>query len=154
MQLQPNQAVKGAMLEDVKIGRYLAKSQVKCDVINASDVMKVHMYKSWRDALDGLSKNSFEILGSYSATIALSMCMLWFGWGWLFCTTREFALVCLGLLCLSMFNVVATVDKPNWVSTIGCILSPLIVSIGGFTMLRSAWWKRSGKTEWKGRIYP
>ncbi|MBC8066012.1 MAG: glycosyltransferase family 2 protein [Chlorobia bacterium] len=145
--LWPNEQVKSHVLEDVMMGRLCAREGVKIEVANLSRVLKVRMYDTWRKTLDGMSKNSFEITGSYvgSAVLALffSLCAL----GWLLAGTQW--PIALGLLVWSGLMVANTVRSAIW----PVLFMPLACLIGGFTILRSAWWKRKGKTVWKGRTY-
>ena len=81
--LRPNEALKGRILEDVLIGRLLAKHGVPVVVANLAAYMRVAMYQNWRQAYDGMSKNSYEITGSAWGNFALAALLLLLGWGWL-----------------------------------------------------------------------
>ncbi len=148
LSLWPNERVKGAVLEDVKIGRLLADEGIKVEVANLSKHFAVKMYDTWGEALDGMSKNSYEITDSAPATIFLGFLMMLIAWGWLL--AGHLIWVCLGLLLLSGLGTMAVVRVRPW----GLPLLPLAISIGGFTLWRSLHWRRAGKVTWKGRTYP
>lgn len=146
--LWPNEQVKSAVLEDVKIGRLLAKEGIKVEVANLSKYFAVKMYDTWGEALDGMSKNSYEITDSAPATIALGAVMLLFAWGWLL--AGPYMWLCLALLAISGLGTMAVVRVKPW----GLPLLPIAISIGGFTLWRSLHWRKKGKVTWKGRTYP
>lgn len=142
----PNERVKGAVLEDVKMGRLCAKEGIRVEVANVSSVLRVRMYETWRQTLDGMSKNSFEIVGSAAGTYAFAGLFLVIGWGWLAFWPTYF------LLIFSAFLVVATVR--SWRTVWVVPLAPIAMTIGAFTLVRSVAWRKRGTVTWKGRTYP
>ena len=102
------------------------------------------MYDTWRQTLDGMSKNSHEVAGSTLGTILLAALMLFLGWGWLLG-----GLPAAGLFWLGGLFVALTCRTPFW----PMLLLPLVPTIGAFTLLRSLAWHRQGKVVWKGRTY-
>jgi hypothetical protein len=143
----PNERVKGKIMEDVSIGRLLAKEGVAVETVNLSKFLAVRMYKTWRKTLDGMSKNSFEITGTTGGTIGLAL--LFFALAWLWLAAGALWPIAGGLFLLSGLAVAAIVRMPLWVP----LPMPVICMIGGYTMLRSLVWKRTGQTRWKGRTY-
>lgn len=141
----PHEAVKGRVLEDVAIGRLLAKRKMKVEVMNLAHVAKVHMYKNFREALDGMSKNSFEITGSVVGSLFMALLFFMLSTAWLF-----------GLP-YAVFTLMAMVMAATCVALIsgltGGFLTPVTLFLGGVTFLRSLWWKLSGRITWKGRQY-
>ncbi len=169
-ELWPNEQLKGRILEDVMIGRLLAKNGYGVDVVNLAATLKVRMYDTWKAAFDGMSKNSFEIIGSAVGTILLSVFLLFIAWGWLFASSLAiggglFLLLGLG----AFFMTLGVKGDPSWDYRLGgkvmrmpnAILSaplnlfvaPLMITIGAVTMIRSLIWKKRGLTTWKGRVY-
>jgi len=146
----PNEAMKNRVLEDVAIGRLLAKNGYGIETANLSTLMSVKMYDNWKQALDGMSKNSFEITGSYVGTgavvvILITVALAWIPGGW----------TCYALLSGSMLFAGLTVRAhPARMIASAFFLTPIVVLIGAATMIRSAYWKKLGKTAWKGRVYP
>ena len=145
--LWPNEQVKGHLMEDVMVGRLLAKERVRVEVANLSKHLSVRMYETWRQTLDGMSKNSFEITGSYLGSILLAIFFALVGIGWILGGTLWW--LALGLVTLSGVAVSLTVRGSIW----PVLFMPIVCLIGGFTILRSAWWRKTGRTTWKGRTY-
>lgn len=145
--LWPNEQVKSHILEDVMMGRLCAREGVGVEVANLSATLTVRMYETWRQALDGMSKNSFEITGSYVGSICLALFLAFCGFGWLLAGGAW--VWALGLLVWSGLMVAATCRSAVW----PVLLMPVVCLIGAFAVLRSAWWKRTGRTNWKGRTY-
>ncbi len=147
-EIWPNERVKDKIMEDVQMGRDLARLKVPVEVSNLSDALSVRMYETWRETLDGMSKNSFEITGSYPGTAAVAALFLFAGWGWLLAGSGSLAL--LAALTLSGVVVARTVKA----SMLAALVMPLVLTLGAFTLLRSAWWRKTGRVVWKGRSYP
>lgn len=145
--LWPNEQVKSHILEDVMMGRLCAREGVGVEVANLSSTLTVRMYETWRQALDGMSKNSFEITGSYVGSVCLALFMAFCGFGWLLAGGAW--VWALGLLVWSGLMVAAICRCAVW----PVVVMPVVCLIGAFAILRSAWWKRTGRTTWKGRMY-
>ncbi len=146
-EIWPHQTVKDRILEDVMIGRLMAQRGKKVEIANLSAVMSVKMYDTWRETLDGMSKNSYEVGGSAGATILIALVMLILGWAWLLCGSLW--CLALGLLAFSGLCVGLTVRTVLW----PVLLMPLIPTIAAYTLIRSLIWRIRGTVTWKGRIY-
>lgn len=144
--LQPNEAVRTQIMEDVGMGRYLARHRVAVSVVNASDRFAVRMYDHWRQTLDGFSKNSYEITGSVPGSLAFSLFLLFVAWGWLLMPVPWVGLT---MLTLSGLLVASIARAPLWPA----LFMPIGLSIGALTVLRSTVWHRTGRVQWKGRVY-
>jgi hypothetical protein len=142
-EIWPHEALKGVILEDVKIGRMLAKLGRRVEVANLSRTFGVHMYDTWRQALDGMSKNSYEVAGNALGTLSLALWLLFLAWGWLLVPWSG------AILALSGVAAFRIMRAPFW----GGLLVPLILTVGAFTMVRSLVWHRRGQVKWKGRTY-
>jgi hypothetical protein len=142
--LWPNEAVRSRVMEDVSMGRLLAKEDVRVEVANLSRVLAVKMYDTWRQTLDGMSKNSHEVAGSTAGTLALAALMLFLGWGWIL--GGPWAAT---LFWASGLFVVLVCRAPFW----PILFAPLVPTIGAFTLVRSLVWHRRGTVMWKGRMY-
>ncbi len=147
-ELWPNERVKGAVLEDVKMGRLMAENGVRVEVANLSKHFSVKMYDTWLEALDGMSKNSHEITDNTAATLLLGLLLCFIAWAWLL--AGHLAWICLGLFLMSGAGSMIVVRSRPW----GLPLLPLAISIGGFTVWRSLHWRKTGRVTWKGRTYP
>lgn len=147
LRILPNERVKDRIMEDVEIGRLLARERVPVEVANLSGVMSVRMYDTWRQTLDGMSKNSFEITSHEVGAVALAALMVFFGWGWLL--AGDLWSLALAMFFLSGLATVWIVRTSIW----PILFMPLIPTIGAYTILRSTWWHRQGTVHWKGRVY-
>ena len=143
--LRPNEAVRDRILEDVLIGRLLARAGIPVLTANLSSSMRVAMYRTWRQAFDGMSKNSYEITGNRWGNAALAALLLLIGWGWLLLGWPGYA-----LLLTSALASAATVRG----NLVHAPLFPLSLTIGAIVLLRSHLWRLTGRTQWKGRVYP
>lgn len=141
--LWPHERLKGAILEDVRIGRLLAKEGIRVEVWNASKLLAVRMYDTWRQAFDGMSKNSFEITGSAFGTVFLALVMIALGWLWVLQP------LAVALLVLSGFFTARIMRYPLWVIP----FFPICLTIAGVTLIRSLIWHKTGRVQWKGRAY-
>ncbi len=147
LSLRPHERVRTRIMEDVMIGRLMARERLPVEVADLSSVLAVRMYENWRQTLDGMSKNSYEMTNNDLGTIAVAAFMVFVGWGWLL--ARHWAALALALFVLSGLAVVAIVRTAIW----PVLFMPLIPSIGAFTILRSLAWHRRGAVRWKGRVY-
>ncbi len=146
--LQPNATVKGSVLEDVMMGRLLARAKVPVLVANISEVFAVRMYDTWQQTLDGMSKNSYEITGSATGSYFLALLLLVLGWMWLAAPWAYAPLAISGLAS-------AIIVRSKWPGLLlATVTMPIILTIGTYTIVRSVAWRRRGTVTWKGRTYP
>ncbi len=142
-EIRPHERVAGRILEDVLIGRLLARERRRVGVVDLSRVLGVRMYPRLREAVDGMSKNSYEITGSVAGSVALALFLVGVAWGWLVWWPL------LGLLVAGKLVTDAKVRTPLWVSP----LAPLTLTAAALTVLRSIAWHKTGRVTWKGRRY-
>ncbi|AIE83648.1 glycosyltransferase [Fimbriimonas ginsengisoli] len=145
--LWPNEAAKGHIMEDVMMGRLLAKAGIPVEVANVSKFLRVKMYETWRETLDGMSKNSFEVANNAAGSYGLALFMLFIGWGWLLAPASYILFVLSGLACAALVRA-----KPLGYAIL-IFTMPLALTIGAYTMVRSIVWRRRGTVVWKGRTY-
>lgn len=141
-EIQPWSALRGKIMEDVGAARLLARRGRAVTTLDLSSVLGVRMYRTWRETLDGFSKNAYEITGSWWGTFLLALLLV------------ALAVACaspwvLVLLILSGLAVARTARAPIWPA----LLLPVGLLIGAFTLVRSWWWRRTGRVRWKGRVY-
>ncbi len=141
----PNEALRGRVMEDVMMGRLMARKGVRVEVANLSGILAVKMYETWRETLDGMSKNSYEATNTDWGTIGIALFFLLVAWGWAFAGPWA-----LGLFVLNGSAVGLICRAPLW----PVLLMPLVPTIGAYTMIRSLIWRKTGKVVWKGRTYP
>jgi len=146
--LWPNEAVRHHVLEDVMMGRLCAREKVRVEVANVSRILSVRMYETWRQTLDGMSKNSYEITGSAAGSYGLGFLLLTIGWLWVLVPWAFPLFVLSGVFCALTVRGRAT----------GMLLLPftlpLALTIGAYTLARSVAWRKRGTVVWKGRTYP
>jgi cellulose synthase/poly-beta-1,6-N-acetylglucosamine synthase-like glycosyltransferase len=145
--IDPYSEVRGEILEDVKIGRLLARRRVRVEVADLSSILSVRMYPTLREAIDGMSKNSADIAGPGAGSVGFALLMLTMGWAWLF--AGELWWLALGLFLASKVVTDRIVRLPWWTVP----LMPLTLTAAAATVLRSAHLKRRGAIVWKGRTY-
>lgn len=145
--LWPNDRLRSAVLEDARIGRLLAKEKIGLRVLDLSELLETHMYKTWQECYDGLSKNAYEVMGSQAGTIFLAAVLILIAWGWTF----GVPLVWLpyGLFLVSGVYSAWCTETPLWIG----LIAPITVTLGAFTLIRSARMRRQGQVIWKGRNY-
>lgn len=146
--LWPNEQVRDRVMEDVTMGRLLAKEGIRVEAANLTKYLKVRMYENWRQTLDGMSKNSYEIAGSVPGSIGVALFFLLVGFGWLL--AGPLWPWALGTLTFSGLCLTFPGKSPVW----PVLLMPLVCLIGAYTVLRSTYWRMTGRTQWKGRVYP
>lgn len=144
---RPFEALRGEILEDVKIGRLLAKRRVRVEVANLSRILTVNMYTTIGDALRGMAKNSADIAGHPAGSMAFALLFVFIGWGWLLGGSAAPWLF--GMLLLSKFLADRVVRYPLWTVP----LIPLTCLAAALTVFWSLWLKRHGQIQWKGRTY-
>jgi len=142
-EIQPHERVRGRIMEDVMMGRLLAREGVRVETLAMARILDVRMYRTWRECLDGFSKNAFEITDSYVGTALLAALLAFLAVGW------AVDVRALALLVWSAAAVVWLARAAWW----PVLLMPLALLIGAITVVRSMVWRRTGKVRWKGRVY-
>ncbi len=141
-EILPHRRLKGAILEDVRIGRLLAREGVPVEVFLLGRWSAVRMYRTWRETIDGMTKNAVEVAGPYGSWL-LALLLLLAGWGWL----ADLRWGVAGLV--GSVAACRCARAPWWTVP----LLPIGLTVGALTVVRS--WFRSGRggREWKGRVY-
>ncbi len=146
MELLPHQAVKGAVLEDVAIGRLMARKGQRVEVANWSQALSVRMYKDLPEAWQGMLKNSAEIAGRGVGSWLFAILLLVLAWAWL--AAGAMAWVCFGLLFASWLGVYFSVRMPVWSG----VLLPITLTLASMTVVVSDFSRGRGRSKWKGRV--
>jgi hypothetical protein len=139
--IMPHERMRSEVMEDVMIGRLLAKEKVPVEVFQLADFLSVRMYANWRETLDGFSKNAYCITNSAVGTVLLAVFLT---------AVAVSSLVipgCYPFLVLSAITVCLIAQAPIWPA----FLMPIGLLIGSFTLIRSLIWHRTGRVRWKGR---
>lgn len=141
--LEPHEAVKDKVLEDVEIGRYLRGKGIVSYLVDVQREVTVHMYRDFGDAWRGFRKNAYLMMGG----TPLSFLLLW-------------PLYLLGVVLsplaspwflLSLYGLKAATDRvarfPAWVT----LLAPVSFVLAAALQLDSAVTHLLRRVEWKGR---
>jgi len=147
LEMRPFESVKNEVLEDVKIGRLLAKRGVKVQVADMSPILSVAMYPDLQSAFRGMTKNSADIAPGVLGACGLSLFLLLTAWGWLMAPPLSFLF--LAVLLLSGIAANRIVKMPFWAP----LLLPLSLTAAVVTLWLSVAAKAKGRREWKGRFY-
>lgn len=143
---EPHRQVRGEVLEDVKIGRYLHKNGLKPILDDVTADLAVYMYGSFPEAWRGFRKNTADILGSNAVGSLLTLSLYVF----LFVLAPA---VSLGLF-LSLFVLKLISDRITRQPLSLSLLAPASYFLTVFLALDSVWTRARGRIEWKGRIIP
>lgn len=146
-ELRPFEMVKGEVLEDVKIGRLLARHKITVQVADVSSILSVRMYEDLGGAVKGMSKNSADIAPGLLGALGLTLFLLMTAWGWLL--APPLSLLLLAALIFSGLAVNRVVKMPPWAP----LLLPLSLTAAVITLWISIIKKGKGQREWKGRFY-
>lgn len=147
-ELWPHQMVRGEILEDVLIGRMLARKGIRVRVLNLSDTLTVRMYRTVGEAWRGMTKNAVDIAGPGLGTYIFAALMVVIALGWTL--LGPLAWVGYGLLVLSKVATDRVARLPLWTAP----FLPLSLLAAAATLVASAHQRRRGLTAWKGRTYP
>ncbi len=150
-------------VEDIALGRRVKARGLRWRLVDASQAVRCRMYRGFRDAVDGFSKNLFPVF-------RFRLLPYLFVWAWLALITWEPLLVtALSPLSIgaSTFRVwpaaVAVVESlALWYLVLVrlrfdrrlSLLYPISVLLFSLIALRSLLLTASGRTRWKGRLLP
>ena len=142
---RPFEAVRDKVLDDVNIGRLLARHKVRVEVIDVSRILEVKMYPDLRSAFLGMTKNTAEVIPGPMGWAVFALLLAVLGWVWL---TGGSLWWVFGLVLLGSGGLVNSIVKmPFW-----CLVSlPLSLLSGAWTSVVSAVRRSRGELEWKGR---
>lgn len=146
-ELRPYETLKGEILEDVKIGRLLAKRGIRAEVADVSEILSVRMYRDLREAFNGMSKNSADIAGGFVSSLLFALFLVFAGWAWVLTGPYWWAFLSI-LLATKLFGD-RIIRYPLWTVP----LLPITCLAAAATVIRSLILKRRGRLEWKGRTY-
>jgi len=143
---EPHQFVRGEVLEDIRIGRYLHKMGLIPLLDDVTDDLTVHMYGSFGEAWAGFRKNTADILGR--STIGSLVVLA----GYILIFLVAPILYPPFLLSLLFLKIISDrITRQSWRITMMAPVSFLFVAGLGFD---SIWHRSRGRIEWKGRIIP
>lgn len=143
---EPHQQVKGEVLEDIRIGRYLHRQGLVPILDDVTDDLTVHMYGTFSEAWRGFRKNTADILGKtiLTSTLALTGYVIVF----------IVAPILSPVLLLSLFTLKFVSDRITRQPLLISLLAPVSFLLIIFLGLDSMFNRSRGRIEWKGRIIP
>ena len=141
-QIRPHEAMRGEVLEDVQVGRMLARFGVPVLVVQAASFLSVRMYDDLPSAVRGMSKNAYWVTGSSFGAVLLGAFLEWLSASWLWSPWAAAALL------VSVLAVRQMVGMPWWVVP----MSPLSIAAAGFTQWLGLVAAKRGVV-WKDRRY-
>lgn len=140
-QLRPFEHVRNEVLDDVKIGRYLASKSIQVETIDLSRILSVKMYSDLSEAWRGMGKNAAYVIPGRFGPYFFAFILLALGWLWLFAPWA-------GLLLFASSLAVAGVVKMRWWLA---FFVPISLTAGAVTAIVSAVKRSKGSATWKGR---
>ncbi len=148
-------AIRSAILDDVALGRLFKQHGQRIALIEG-DWVSCRMYRSFREVVEGFSKNAFAILfSSLPLSLAfLAACVGLFVWPPVAALVSILAgqpswpaILAVALTVLDAGLVAWRIGQPWWVG----LLYPAQFVIGMGILLNSMRWHYTGRTRWKGR---
>ena len=142
--LTPHSVVRGEVLEDIMIGRYLHKNGIVPQLIDAKKELAVHMYDSFMESWRGFQKNAAAVMGP-GLFVSLAVLILF---TLLFVVAPIFyPFLILVLLVVKLLTDWA-MGQPPWLVLFTPVSYILAILIGLDSIVKRA----RGTTSWKGRI--
>ena len=148
--LEPHDANRAEVLEDVMIGRYLKRQGVQLWFVDLAGEVAVTMYGSWAEAWAGFRKNAYLLAGG--SPLAFALFFAAYGLWWVVPSVMPVLVGAAGWWPVGTLVLVKlAVDRlgrfPLWVSA----LAPLTLAAGAALQLASAVAHWRGTVAWKGR---
>ncbi|MEM7787719.1 MAG: glycosyltransferase family 2 protein, partial [Bacteroidota bacterium] len=147
--LEPHEANRAEVLEDVMIGRFLKRVGVRLHFEDLGGEVVVRMYRTFGEAWQGFRKNAYLLAGG--GPIAFGVFFTLYALAWvvpsLLWLGGAAGLVGLGTLALVKLLVDRAGRFPLWVSLLG----PVTLTFGALLQLDSAAAHARGTVAWKGR---
>lgn len=141
--LNPHEECKGEVMEDVQIGRMLARKGIRVLTADVSRVLSVQMYQDLGEAWRGMLKNSYWVTGHPVGALLLGMLLMGLAVGMFFSPVA-------GLLAFATFVLTVVATRLPW----WCLLFvPVSVFAAGVTQIGALVAVFTGGVEWKGRKY-
>jgi len=156
-------AVRDNPVDDIALGQRVKAQRLCWRAVDAGEFIECRMYRSFREVLEGFTKNLFAVFG-------FRLLEYLFVWLWMMLVTWE-PLVVLGLRALGItlphfatwpaalaigqalvlwFIAISRLRFPRYLA----LLYPISISLFFFIALRSLVWTVAGRTTWKDRPLP
>lgn len=166
-QVGGHEAVKGEMVDDIKLGVAIKAAGAKHRVAMAGELMSCRMYEDWADMWEGLTKNAYAGTG-HRWWLALPLALLvlvlnvlppvyviaslvWMlvSPGWMSAVTFGTSLASVLLIARALNTARRLMEQPPWLAWTMSIGSGIYVAI----ILASMVQYHTGGNAWKGRRY-
>jgi hypothetical protein len=148
VKFNPHDLFKSEILEDVKIGIYLAKNKIKIKFYDLTDTFTVRMYESVKEAIQGLTKNSFSAFKDFTPLAVLLYFVCFLSSFLLFLFYKEFLMI----IILQMFGKFLSDLKFKFPLYL-FLIYPFSIALFGIIILWSYLLYKTNGIEWKGRKY-
>ncbi|MEM6263579.1 MAG: glycosyltransferase family 2 protein [Bacteroidota bacterium] len=144
-----HQQARGSIIEDIEIMRMVKKAKLKGMTFLGGGVLRCRMYRSYREARSGFSKNLLAGFGNSMPALGLFLFMVVLGWGVvaLYASTEKIFLG-IGLMLIIRLGVSYLANQSWWMNfSLHPIQMLNLVIISVLSISR----KISGINLWKGR---
>jgi hypothetical protein len=149
----PHFFVRGAVLEDVALAALVKRHGGVVRLLDARAWLRVSMYPTLREAMDGFAKNAVAICRSVPMAVLvglmLALVYLYPLGALLMPAQRELAMLAIGAAVVIFGLSARVVGLPF---RLGWLYAGSVV-LGLLTLGRSIRWYRRGAIVWKGRVY-
>lgn len=145
---QPHRLMKQAVVEDIAIARYYKSQKIRVACLAGERRVQCRMYHSYREALEGFSKNIFQFFGG----VRLAAFLFWFGATFgliplLFSSVQGWLSYLAAIVLVQILY--AKVSHQNIGATL--LLFPTHLFFMLHVMVRAIIVKKNRKYQWKGR---
>jgi chlorobactene glucosyltransferase len=149
-----HEPLKDAVVDDIGLARLIRRSGGHTLALRAEHLVRLRMYHSGREIVEGFTKNMFAVLGhSYPAAL------FWWAVG-ICCHILPYALALTGNVLSIMTVALITLTRVLLFGSLRYRLDnallghPLMMSFWGFVLVRSTWITGiRGQLHWRGRTY-
>lgn len=146
--IQPHMLFKKSAVEDISIARFFKKQRIKIACITGEKRIRCRMYKSYREALNGFSKNVFMFFGNIPVFAFLFWLFAAFGIIPIAIVMHEYVIFyILGIISIQFFYSI--VSKQNFFLSV--ILFPFQLIFLLQILVNAIFIKRQKKYLWKER---
>jgi glycosyltransferase involved in cell wall biosynthesis len=146
--IQPHKIFKTSAVEDIAISRYYKKKKIRIACITGDNRIKCRMYKNYKQALNGFSKNIFTFFGNHPALAFLFWIFAALGFIPIWLSQPNLLLIYISLTALTQVFY-SVISKQN------IVLSTLLFPAQLFFMLQvmttSILNHKNQQYSWKGR---
>lgn len=151
LQLRPHERAKLAFVEDMQIAMMVKRRGGRARIVDARRELSVRMYRGFREAADGFSKNAAELSRGPGRAVAVAALVAVLYLGPLLAALAGHAPAWVAV------GVSAALYGAVWglfgMSPLWGLLYPLAALLTVGILLRSALWRLTGRVRWKGRTY-